>query len=78
MMPFIFQAGKTVCPSQFRQSGVSGSDVVYDVAIGNDGSVFLAGTTFGDWNDTNAGDSDFAAAKLDADGNEVWRWQVRL
>ncbi|CAM9957439.1 unnamed protein product, partial [Laminaria digitata] len=61
-----------------RQSGVPEQDIVIDVAIGNDGSVFLAGNTYGDWNGANAGLSDFAAAKLDADGNEVWRWQVRL
>lgn len=41
------------------------------------GSVVMAGYTSGDWDgEVHAGGDDFAAVKLDADGNEVWRWQV--
>lgn len=37
-----------------------------------------AGETAGDWNGTNSGDDDdLAAVKLDAEGNELWRYQVR-
>lgn len=49
-----------------------------DAAIGIDGSVFLAGYTLGNWGDVNAGRSDFAVVKIDADGNEIWRLQVRV
>lgn len=42
-----------------------------------DGSVVLAGSTSGDWQGNNLGKSDFAAVKLDADGNLLWKWQAR-
>lgn len=49
----------------------------YGAAMGEDGSVVLAGSTEGSWDGERAGDvSDFAAVKLNADGEEVWRWQV--
>lgn len=54
------------------------TDFLTGVAIGHDDSVVLAGYTTGDWNAENAGGTDFVAVKLDADGNEVWTWQVRL
>ena len=48
-----------------------------DVAIAMDGSVFLTGTTYGNWgNSTNAGSGDIFVVKLDSDGNELWNWQV--
>lgn len=37
----------------------------------------LAGETYGNWGGDNAGAADFAAVKLDSDGVEVWRYQVR-
>lgn len=44
-----------------------------------DGSIVLAGMAKGVWNGTHVGEySDFAAVKLDANGNEMWKWQVRL
>ena len=43
---------------------------------GDDGSVVLAGWTFGDWCRTSLGFADFAAIKLDANGSVIWRWQV--
>ena len=36
----------------------------------------LAGETYGNWSGTSTGSLDFAAVKLDANGTEVWRWQV--
>lgn len=51
-------------------------DYLSPVVAGEDGSVVAAGYTAGIWSGTNAGDEDFAAVKLDKDGNEVWRWQV--
>lgn len=72
-------AGETaVCPSHARQDGTTSDDVIYDVAIGIDGSVFLAGDTGGGWSVANAALTDFVVVKLDAEGNELWRRQVRL
>ena len=42
----------------------------------DDGSSVLAGSTRGDWNATNMGESDCAACKLNADGKLLWKWQV--
>lgn len=48
----------------------------YGVVGGADGSATLVGYTEGAWNRTNHGNLDFAGAKLDSEGAEVWRWQV--
>lgn len=38
----------------------------------------MGGSTARVWSgDASAGGHDFAAVKLDADGSEVWRWQVK-
>lgn len=55
------------------------------VVTAPDGSVVLAGHTTGDWDlnsstgttSNTAGVFRFAAVKLNADGVEVWRWEVR-
>lgn len=59
------------------QAGTDGNDWIWGVDITDDGAVILAGDTAGDWAGTNAGEDDFAAVKLSADGVEEWRWQVR-
>lgn len=46
------------------------------LAMGEDGSIILAGHTNGDWDRKRTKSSDFAAMKLSADGKEIWRWQV--
>lgn len=78
------QAAKTsqngqiiVCPRTKTQDGTSSNDFLMECTLGSDGSIYLAGYTTGNWSDINVGHEDFAAAKLDADGNEIWRWQVR-
>lgn len=71
-------ADKTLGVPGIEQGGTERADYVGDIAIGDDGSVFLAGATYGDWGSVNAGGRDFAATKLNADGIELWRWQVRL
>lgn len=53
-------------------------DSITDVAVGDDGSVLLAGDTWGYWDGTNAGRFDFAVCQLNAKGNETWRWQVSI
>lgn len=46
-------------------------------AVGKDGSILLAGVTEASWDDLFTGGTyDFAAVKLDASGNEIWKWQV--
>lgn len=47
------------------------------VSMTENGSSVLAGSTDGDWGAVNSGGHDFAAVMLDADGIELWRWQVR-
>lgn len=37
----------------------------------------LAGSSKGVWNGINYGGQDFAAVKIDSDGTEIWRWQVK-
>lgn len=48
-----------------------------DVVMNSDGSTVLVGSSEGEWNAANAGSRDFAAAKLSADGELIWKWQVR-
>lgn len=49
-----------------------------DAAMGEDGSMVLVGETDSSWASVNAGETDFVAVKLDADGHQVWAWQVWL
>lgn len=58
------------------QDGTAGVDNATDLALVEDGSAVLSGSTTGDWNVTNLGGTDFAALKLDADGELLWKWQV--
>lgn len=58
------------------QDGTDSDDITKSVAVGNDGSIFLAGYTEGDWSQPNEGEQDFAITKLSSDGELVWRWQV--
>lgn len=63
----------------FEHEDPGGEDVEYSVAMpGDDGSVMLAGRTSVDWSGTNAGEYDFAAVKVDGDGQEIWRWKASL
>lgn len=42
--------------------------------MATDNSIFLAGSQ----NGLNTSSGDFAVVKLDADGDLLWEWQVRL
>lgn len=44
----------------------------------DDGSVVVAGSTWGDWDIPNVGGWDFTAFKLDANGMLLWKWQVSI
>lgn len=60
------------------QDGTPEEDDLVEVILTPDGSIVLAGYTRGDWDGQNAGEADFAAIKLDAEGNEIWRLQVSV
>ena len=59
------------------QDGTEESDHIYAAAGADDGSVIIAGRTWGSYEDVNAGYRDFVAMKFDDDGNIIWKWQVR-
>lgn len=59
------------------QDGTNGNDKVLDVANGLNNTFVLVGTSFGNWNGTNAGRGDMVASKLDIHGDVLWKWQVR-
>lgn len=61
------------------QDGPRGeANYMMSVSTTEDGSFVLAGHAEGVWSgDSSAGGLDFVAVKLDADGQEVWRWQVK-
>lgn len=58
------------------QDGTNEFDAISAAVVGNDDSVVLAGYSSGNWSGILVGRADFAAVRLDADGNELWRWQV--
>lgn len=62
----------------YDQNGtVGGISKIFAAAAVEDG-VVLAGSTNREWSgvDSAFGEEDFAAVKLNTDGDEVWRWQV--
>ena len=55
-------------------------DEFVGAAIGIDDSVILSGFTYGSWAGTQAGnqdDRDFVAMSINAEGDVLWRYQVR-
>lgn len=62
-----------------RQNGTDDRDEFEAAASSDNNSVIMAGYTKGSWSRVkqNNGTLDPAAVKIDADGTEVWRWQVR-
>lgn len=58
------------------QDGSEYNDYAHGIELDDDGSVVVAGATRGEWAIPNLGEWDFAAFKLDADGNLLWTWQV--
>lgn len=60
-----------------HQDGTSEDDVFLGGAKGDNGSVILVGSSYGDWDGSNKGGKDFVAVKLDADKNVLWKWQVQ-
>ena len=64
------------CGNGIVQNGTGEYEECFTMAAAGKGPVVLAGKTKGNWSGTSAGHTDFAAVKLDANGTEVWRWQV--
>lgn len=58
------------------QAGTIEEEELLGAASADDGSVVLAGLTYGDLSGTNQGSSDFAAFKVDSSGMTEWTWQV--
>ena len=62
--------------AKLLQNGTSGDDSLFATAARADGTMVLGGYTQGAWSGSIAGGFDFAIVTLDADGKEIWRWQV--
>lgn len=58
------------------QDGTLDSDRGRAIAMDDDGSMVIAGSSLGEWDIPSIGDWDMAAFKLDADGTLLWKWQV--
>ncbi|MEG4321911.1 S8 family serine peptidase, partial [Microcoleus sp. Aus8_D3] len=59
-----------------RQIGTAAWDEAKSVASDSAGNIYIAGTTNGNLQGTNAGDADAWLAKYDSTGNEIWRKQI--
>ena len=59
-----------------QQDGTEEADSISGGGRGDNGSVILVGSTWGDWEKSNQGGEDFAAVKLHTNGSILWKWQV--
>lgn len=64
--------------STLFQGDSGGLDQAYRMVEADDDSVVLVGYSTGDWSGGNTGGRDFAAAKVDSDGQVLWMWQASL
>lgn len=62
--------------SSLLQDGTPEDDVMRTAAMTAGGSLFLAGSTGGNWSSNSAGSEDFAVVQLHPNGTVLWRWQV--
>ena len=58
------------------QNGTLEDDHLEGVVLESTGTHVFYGITRGDWSGTNAGGYDWAALKVDAQGDILWKWQV--
>ena len=58
------------------QLGSAALDWTQGAGAGPDGGLLVAGSTEGSFAAANAGERDMLVVLLDADGNELWRWQA--
>jgi len=63
-------------PLWTRQSGTEGNDYANDIAIDNQGNVYMTGYTTGSYSGNNAGSNDAFTIKYDSDGNLLWQRQL--
>jgi len=75
-MTFIYWRRVYVFDVVAFQDGTSEDDHLGGAVVGSDGTYVFAGNTRGDWSGTNAGGYDWAAFKVDAQGDILWSWQV--
>lgn len=68
------------CTFVVDQAGTPQTDACNGIAMAEDGSVVAVGQTWGNWDgvNPNAGGADFAAFRLSASGEEIWRYQVNI
>ena len=59
-----------------RQIGTAAWDEAKSVASDSAGNIYIAGSTKGSLQGTNAGDADAWLAKYDSTGNAIWRKQI--
>lgn len=60
------------------QDGTEARDEFSEVVAGADGSIIMSGhTDGGSFSETSLGNYESVAVKLDANGNELRRWQVK-
>ncbi|MBE9183148.1 proprotein convertase P-domain-containing protein, partial [Microcoleus sp. LEGE 07076] len=59
-----------------KQLGTAAWDEAKSVASDSAGNIYIAGSTKGNLQGTNAGDADAWLAKYDSTGNEMWRKQI--
>ncbi len=64
-------------PICVRQGGTEDADYISAVHVGQDGGTVLTGYSTGSYGEPNVGEEDFVVIKLDGDGIELWRWQVK-
>jgi hypothetical protein len=60
---------------ELRQFGTSENDFAQDIAVDNNGNIYLAGFTYGSLNGKNAGNDDAFVHKYNSSGTELWTRQ---
>lgn len=75
----VSSAHSTASPTSLlhTQNGTTGDDRLQSVVMTADEGIVLSGYTTGDFSGTQIGWYDAAVVKLDADGEELWRYQVK-
>lgn len=61
----------------YVQDGTAEDDALTSAVLTADGNIVLSGRTLGDFDGEQVGFYDAVAVKLNADGEELWRYQVK-
>lgn len=62
----------------YSQEGTTANEIISSAVMTSDENIVLSGVTWGDFDGMQIGSYDAAAVKLDADGKELWRYQVEI